>query len=143
MNKVILTPPAQGGCQCGAVRYEITGEPVNFYACHCTECRKQSASAFGLSVITRREDFELLQGEIKAWTRPTDSGGMLTCWFCPVCGTRLWHENDGTSETISVKGGSLDSPPDMSQAGHLWTKSALPGVPIPARAWQYSSQPEK
>ena len=26
----------KGGCQCGAVRFETTGDPVRAMACHCT-----------------------------------------------------------------------------------------------------------
>ena len=43
-------PPLAGGCQCGAIRYAITAEPGPIYVCHCRECQKQSASAFGISV---------------------------------------------------------------------------------------------
>jgi hypothetical protein len=35
------------------VRYRITGEPIALYVCHCRECQKQSASAFGLSLEVR------------------------------------------------------------------------------------------
>ena len=35
-----------GGCLCGAVRYEVRGEPVHVGRCHCTDCRKESGSAF-------------------------------------------------------------------------------------------------
>lgn len=35
-----------GQCQCGAIRYESTGESLALYVCHCLECQKQSASAF-------------------------------------------------------------------------------------------------
>jgi hypothetical protein len=28
--------PQTGGCQCGALRYEITQAPIMVYTCHCT-----------------------------------------------------------------------------------------------------------
>src|ERR1700730_909187 len=43
-----------GGCQCGQVRYESSGESVALYVCHCRECQKQSASAFGMSLEVPR-----------------------------------------------------------------------------------------
>ena len=53
-----------GGCQCGALRYESAGEPIALYVCHCRECQKQSASAFGISVIVPVDAFDLKQGRL-------------------------------------------------------------------------------
>jgi hypothetical protein len=131
-----------GGCQCGTVRYEITGEPVALYVCHCRECQKQSASAFGISVMIRRRDFRVAQGEVKVWSRGTDSGGTLACAFCPECGSRLWHESVGATDTISVKGGSLDEPVDLRPAVHIWTARKLRGVVIPEAAAQFPGEPD-
>jgi len=132
--------PLTGGCQCGAVRYAITGPPTNLYICHCRECRKQSASAFGISLFVRREDFRLTQGKTKRWSRPADSGRMLHCAFCPDCGSRLWHEAAGEHDTISVKGGSLDQTLDLGEAIHVWTSRKLPGVLIPEHAAQFPQE---
>lgn len=133
--------PLAGGCQCGAVRYEIAGEPLRVYICHCRECRKQSASAFGISVIVRRADFRVTQGTVKSWTRDTDSGRRLRCVFCPECGSRLYHEGEPAGETVSVKGGSLDVPPDLSAVVHIWTSRKLPGVAIPPGRPQFPQEP--
>jgi hypothetical protein len=130
-----------GGCQCGSVRYEIMGEPLALYVCHCRECQKQSASAFGISVIVKRRDFRVARGTVKVWSRATDSGGTLTCAFCPDCGSRLWHESVGGADTISVKGGSLDEPVDLRPAVHIWTARKLPGVVIPETA-QFPGEPD-
>jgi hypothetical protein len=131
-----------GGCQCGAVRYEIRGKPVSLYVCHCRECQKQSASAFGISVIVKRSDFRLLRGEMNFWSRATDSGGTLCCAFCPACGSRVWHEGIDATDTISVKGGSMDEPPDLRSACHIWTARKLPGVVIPETVRQFSGEPD-
>jgi hypothetical protein len=131
-----------GGCQCGAVRYEIVGVPTALYVCHCRECRKQSSSAFGISVIVRRADFRLNRGRVRTWSRPTDSGRTLDCAYCPDCGSRLWHQAAGEGETLSVKGGSLDEPVDLRKAVHVWTSRKLPGVIIPEDAVQFAQEPE-
>jgi len=132
-----------GGCQCGAVRYEITGAPHALYVCHCRECRKQSASAFGISLEVARADLRLTRGTPAHWTRPADSGRRLACLFCPACGSRLWHEPaDGAGLTLTVKGGSLDEPLDLTPAIHIWTARKLEGVIIPAHARQFPGEPE-
>jgi hypothetical protein len=130
-----------GGCQCGAVRYESSGEFKALYVCHCAECRKQSASAFGMSLVVPRSDFRVTRGSAKYWTRRADSGREVRCAFCPDCGSRLWHERQGIAETVTIKAGSLDDPIDMTNAIHIWTSSKLPGVLIPEDALQYPQEP--
>lgn len=130
-----------GGCQCGAVRYEVRAEPLEVYVCHCRECRRQSASAFGISVIVPAEAFAITQGTLKTWTRSTDSGGRLDCLFCANCGSRICH-TDGRERTISVKGGSFDEPPDLTDAAHIWTSRKLRGVLIPEHAAQFPQEPD-
>jgi hypothetical protein len=131
-----------GGCQCGAARYVVAGQPLAVYVCHCRECQKQSASAFGISVSVRPADFRLTQGEVSAWSRRTDSGRTLKCMFCPACGSRLWHQSLDPAMPISVKGGSLDLPVDLNGAIHIWTARKLPGVAIPADARQFPGEPD-
>lgn len=130
-----------GGCQCGHVRYEISGRPKALYVCHCRECQKQSASAFGISLIVASADLHLLQGDLSHWSRPTDSGKVLDCFFCPRCGSRLWHGDKERDATVSVKGGSLDALLDLSEAVHIWTRRKLPGVTVPPGAVQFPGEP--
>jgi len=127
-----------GGCQCGAIRFELAGDAVDVYACHCLECRKQSASAFGISVLHAPGDLKVVRGEPKTWQRDTNSGDVLTCWFCPTCGTRLWH---AAGDVISVKGGSLDTTPEPR--GHIWTSRKLPWVILPADLPTSEGEPER
>lgn len=131
----------QGACQCGAVRYELSGEALALYVCHCAECRKQSASAFGISLIVPRQRLHLTQGRPNFWSRTTDSGNTLECAFCATCGTRLWHQRVGNFETLSVKGGTLERALDIGNAVHIWTSRKLPGVLIPPGATQFSEEP--
>ena len=133
---------SHGGCQCGSIRYELSGRVLELYVCHCKECRKQAASAFGISVIVPRAAFRLTRGTPKFWSRATDTGHTLECAFCPDCGSRLWHQRRGAAETISVKGGSLDEPVDLRRAVHIWTSRMLPGIVLPEGAAQFPGEPE-
>jgi hypothetical protein len=33
-----------GGCACGAIRYEINGEPVVMLDCQCRQCQRDSGT---------------------------------------------------------------------------------------------------
>jgi hypothetical protein len=132
-----------GGCQCGAVRYRLSHTPLALYVCHCKECRKQSASAFGISFIVPKSALHVLQGEPNVWSRPTDAGNLLDCAFCPTCGSRLWHQRHGAADVVSIKGGSLDEPVDLGHAVHIWTSRMLPGIRLPDGAMQFPGEPDR
>ena len=109
----------KGGCQCGQVRYELAAPPHAIYVCHCRDCQKQSSSAFGISAMARSADVRLVSGRLRSWTRPTDSGGSLTCFFCPDCGSRVWHGDREKEDEVSIKGGSLDEPVDLTPPAQI------------------------
>ncbi len=131
-----------GSCQCGSVRYQSLGEPGALYACHCRECRKLSVSAFSLSLLVPRAGFSLTRGNPKTWTRPTATGRSLACYFCPTCGSRVWHDAPHDPLTVTIKAGSLDEPIDISHAIHIWTSRRLKGVIIPEDAAQWPEEPD-
>jgi hypothetical protein len=119
----------EGGCQCGSVRYRVQGKPLALAVCHCTECQRQSGSAFGMSLAVPGESFRLLRGELKTFTTVCDSGRIKHCAFCPDCGTRIYHQ--GTEPVMSIKPGTLDDTSWLDPGAHYWTKSKQPWVPIP------------
>ncbi|MDW3098130.1 MAG: GFA family protein [Alphaproteobacteria bacterium] len=143
-SMTILKPPPlplTGGCQCGAVRYTISGPPVVFYLCHCTECQKQTSSAFGESLRVQRADFEM-EGPTKTFLRPISKGGHQTCTFCETCGTRLTHQRPGYGDKLNVKAGTLDDASWLVPAGHIWALSKQAHVAIRDDELAYPHQPE-
>ena len=135
--------PQTGGCQCGAVRYEITGPPEVVYACHCTECQRQSGSAFAMAAVIPQRHFRLTQGAPNMFARASGPAKTMECWFCPACGTRLYHMPEGTSyPNRNVKPGTLDDTSWLVPTIHFWTRSAQTWVVIPEGAVRYDTQPE-
>ena len=128
-----------GGCQCGAVRYTITGAPIA-YCCHCTECRKQSASAFGMSVPVFEAAFSVT-GELERWSRPTDSGSITDCYFCQTCGSRVYHSGRSRPGMITVKHGSLDRPDIVPVVAHIWLANKVGWFEPAADVAQWQEQP--
>ena len=138
---VAISLPLAGGCQCGACRYIVTVAPLTLYVCHCTECQRQSGSAFGLSMPTPRAGFAITAGTPVTWRRAAASGRAVECAACPTCGTRLAHFPTRNDAIVNVKPGTLDDTRWLRPVGHLWTRSAQPWVEIPAGVIAYEGQP--
>ncbi|WP_298467031.1 GFA family protein [uncultured Erythrobacter sp.] len=130
-----------GGCQCGAVRYRIEADTLTCYACHCRECQKQSASAFGISVPVFAASLAI-EGELGMWRRPTDSGSHTDCHFCLQCGTRLYHAGANRPGLVTVKGGSLDNASELAPVAHIWIKSRQDWVVLPKGVPHLETQPD-
>src|SRR3569833_1308225 len=110
-------PGMRVSCQCGSVAFDTSAAaPLAVYHCHCTECQKQTSSAFGTSAIFPAAGiFPLspaLRDQLALYVRPgsrVKSGRDMDCYFCKTCGSRVMHrirDQGGTErDTVSIKGG--------------------------------------
>jgi hypothetical protein len=109
MTEDVRTPKAQGGCQCGAVRYALYVEPQNAHACHCRMCQRAVGGAFALLAGAPQADF--------AWTKGAPaffaSSSLARRGFCRACGTPLSFAYDMPEALTYVTIGSLDAPDEV------------------------------
>lgn len=122
--------PYTGGCQCGAVRYTLNAEPMRVMACHCTECQRQSGSAFGMSMLVKRSDL-VVTGTLKSFTRTADSGNANTGAFCPECGNRIYNVPGYAEDRLVLKPGTLDDTSWVHPQAFIWMKSAQSWIETP------------
>jgi len=99
-------------------------------ACHCTECQRQSGSAFGMSMPVKK-DSATVTGSTKQFTRTADSGGEVTGVFCPECGVRIYHALKSAPDVLSIKPGTLDDTSWLQPSAFIWMRSAQGWVPVP------------
>jgi len=96
----------EGGCHCGAVRYEMPAQAIHQALCHCQDCRRHSGApmvAWGLVP----EDQLTVEGE----TTTYDSSEHGRRLFCPKCGTGLFYTNAANFPgQIDVQIATLDDP---------------------------------
>jgi hypothetical protein len=128
-----------GGCQCGEVRYELSAEPQAIYVCHCTECQRQSASAFGMSMPVPRAALRVTRGELREWRRTAASGHVITAFCCGNCGSRVLTASTRLPDEVFVKPGTLDDTSRVRPVVHFWTRSAQSWVPIPPDHLAYAA----
>ena len=100
----------QGGCLCGAVRFEALGTPKRVGACHCRFCQLRSGSAFGVSVYFPEDDVKVLQGELKSYQYQTETGNTTVNRFCTECGSTVLWKVGALPEYTGTAGGSYDPP---------------------------------
>jgi hypothetical protein len=122
-----------GGCACGAVRYRVHGPAVLGTVCHCRFCQRRLASAFAVLATFDEDKIELLQGEVaKREYRSDQSGRWLKMSFCPACGTTVSHVSEFRPGKRTIAAGTFDEPGWFEIHRHIWVRSKLPWVTIPA-----------
>jgi hypothetical protein len=115
-----------GGCACGAIRYDIAGEPVMNH-CQCRDCQRRSGTGHG-SYLTFLDKSSLkLEGEAKRCEVVGDSGNVKTHAFCSSCGSPVYLTFAAMPELFTVHAASLDDPnrfqPQMvtyNMRGYTW-----------------------
>lgn len=98
----------EGGCYCGAVRYQAEGAPTLKAQCHCRECQYITGGGPNMFVLMPEEGFRYAKGAPKSFTR-TDIDNPVTREFCPACGTHILSRRPGLPAVI-LKVGTLDDP---------------------------------
>jgi hypothetical protein len=113
-------PPVEGGCLCGAVRYQASPAHRDGYYCHCRMCQL----AFG---NTRAAFVNVRKDEVR-WTRSAPayyaSSRFARRGFCAQCGTPLSFEYLD-SERMDLSAGSLDEPSAFKPTAHFAIESRI------------------
>ncbi|KAI8935434.1 hypothetical protein NX059_008011 [Plenodomus lindquistii] len=97
-----------GGCFCGNVRYEVTGDSEASILCHCLDCRKISGSTYSTNSLFSADGFKVTKGAAKQHTVKADGGNEITSNFCGDCGSTMWREGATFPGKRIVKTGTLD-----------------------------------
>lgn len=136
----------QGGCYCGAVRYEMKREPMFVHCCHCRDCQCQTGGAFAINALIESENVEMTEGEPLPVAMPTGSGRPHIIWRCENCQTALWSDYGGREVLRFLRVSTLDEPHAIEPDVHIFTRSKVPWVHLPegARAFDiyYDMQAE-
>lgn len=118
-----------GGCFCEHIRYRATIDPSQVIICHCTDCQRNSGTAYGTVVGVVDQDFELLTGTLKTFNKVADSGNIRALAFCPECGTRIHASTVGEGNPfIGLRTGTIDQRRMLTPTMQAWSGSALDWV---------------
>lgn len=137
-------PAVRGGCQCGAVRYELAAGPALASICHCRMCQRATGGPFAalLKVAAAR----VIWHGTPAVFRSSD---LAERGFCAACGTPLFYRQIG-SEAIELTSGSLPASAPFTpvqqwgiEGRHGWLAGlAIPGAQTTERVRVSHQSPE-
>lgn len=99
-----------GGCACGAIRYEASGQPVAQLHCQCLDCQKRSGTGHSSYLVFPSRADATLTGTATSWRIAGDSGNEKVHSFCPTCGTPVFLTFEAMPDLIAVHAASLDDP---------------------------------
>jgi hypothetical protein len=101
------------------------------HCCHCRDCQRQTGTAFVINALIETDCIET-QTDPQPVGVPTDSGKPHHIFRCPRCQTAVWSEYGGLEKLRFVRVGTLDEPSTASPDVHIYTRSKLPWVTLPA-----------
>ena len=112
-----------GRCLCGQSSFSGPG-PAQFTGhCHCVDCRKASGAGRCTHVATANEGFRV-DGPVRRFDKPADSGAMVSRFFCETCGSPLYSTNERMPGMIFLRAAALDDPDAVTPAMTVYASRA-------------------
>jgi len=114
----------QGGCYCGALRYELDPAGAVVVNCHCNMCRKTSGAPYVTWMLIAENRFSLTGGEPGV----LQSSSHGTRRFCTQCGTPISFATMKRPGKIDITVCSLDHPGAYAPTEDVYEESKLEWV---------------
>jgi hypothetical protein len=121
----------EGGCACGAIRYRLESDPLFIHCCHCLNCQRQTGSAFAINLMIEASHVAMTAGAPQPVEVPRDDGSTQRIFRCPTCQVAVFSEYR-RPELWFVRAGTLDRPSEVAPDVHIYTRSKVSWVTIPA-----------
>ncbi len=117
-----------GGCMCGAVRYEVAGEPFSVIHCHCLSCRKHNGAPVVTLAGATAGQVTFSGDERKIYVSSPGVGRA----FCGKCGTPLTWEGDGgeLGPIVEFHISTFDNPDVLVPTAHAFEPERIPWFDI-------------
>ena len=128
-------------CSCGQLRIEVSGEPLGVGLCHCLACQQRTGSVFA-ALAAFRAPYRVT-GEASEYLRTGDQGSCFLFRFCPVCGTNLFHTEEGVGDrSVAVAVGAFADPAFPAPEVSVYDCRRHGWVRLPDGVTAYEKDPE-
>ena len=111
-----------GRCFCGAIQYQIKGQPNVVALCYCTDCRRSSGAPMVVWAMFPEVSLTLTKGNPKT----INSSGAALRSFCADCGSGLFYRNQAVLPGIvDIQSSTLDDPNALPPTIQIQTAERL------------------
>ena len=111
-----------GGYLCGAIRYDVDGEPQHVALCHCSDCRRSAGAPMVSWAAFTADALTVTQGQPITF----NSSGAAMRSFCGTCGTGLFYRNaDMLPGIVDIQSVTLDDPEALPPDAHIQVAERL------------------
>ncbi|MBZ5711139.1 GFA family protein [Nannocystis pusilla] len=127
-------------CSCGQLRIEVRGEPLGTGICHCLACQRRTGSVFA-ALAAFAGPYEVF-GAATEYVRAGDQGARFRFRFCPVCGSTVFHTEEGSERSsVAVAVGAFADPSFPPPQDSVYDCRRHPWVQLPPGIETYERDP--
>ena len=126
-------------CSCGQLRVQVEGEPRGVGICHCLACQRRTGSVFA-TMASFAAPFRVF-GAATEYVRTGDHGAKFIFRFCPVCGSTVFHSEQGRNETVSIAVGAFADPDFPAPRISIYESRRHPWVRLPKGTRTFDKDP--
>lgn len=127
-------------CCCGQLRIEVHGELLGTGICHCFACQKRTGSVFA-TLAAFALPYEVA-GVATEYVRVGDHGARFRFRFCPVCGSTVFHTEEGREHaSVAVAVGGFADPSFPPPEDSVYDCRRHPWVRLPAETTAHDKDP--
>jgi hypothetical protein len=118
-------PPATitGHCLCGSVTYSCGAGPVLTAVCHCTDCQRQTGTAFSVVVGVPAGELSVQGDTLGSFTTSGDDHETERR-FCTGCGSPIVSVIEAMPDLVFLKAGTLDDTSWLEPTLEVFCRSA-------------------
>jgi hypothetical protein len=134
-------PSRTAACTCGQLRIEVEGEPRGVGLCHCLACQRRTGSVF--AALASFAPPYTVSGAATEYVRTGDQGARFRFRFCPVCGTTVFHTEEGYEDrSVSVAVGAFADPGFPPPQVSVYDSRRHSWVQLPPGTRTYDKDPD-
>lgn len=127
-------------CYCGQLQIQVHGDPLGVGVCHCLACQQRTGSVFA-ALAAFAAPYQVT-GHATEFVRTGDHGAQFRFRFCPVCGSNVFHTEEGVQGHVSVAVGAFADPAFPPPQDSVYDKRRHPWVRLPDGIARHDADPD-